>query len=79
MAIYEYSCQECGKQFQARRPMKDADAPIDCPACGAHQAKRSLSLFFAASSGNGALKGAGGGGSSCASCSSSSCATCGGH
>lgn len=78
MAIYEYSCQECGKQFQARRSMKDADAPIECPVCGAHHTKRSLSLFFASGSGSGALKGAGGG-SSCASCSSSSCATCGGH
>lgn len=77
MPIYEYSCQECGKQFQARRPMKDADAPIDCPVCGAHHTKRNLSLFFA-SGGSGALKGAGGA-SSCASCSSSSCATCGGH
>ncbi len=78
MAIYEYNCQNCGNQFQARRPMKDADAPIDCPSCGRGEAKRELSLFFAASNGGGALKGAGGG-SSCSSCSSSSCASCSGH
>ncbi len=79
MPIYEYSCPECGKRFDARRAMKDADAPIACPACGADKSKRGLSLFYAASSGGGALKGAGGGGGGCASCSSTSCASCSGH
>ncbi|HOU15231.1 MAG TPA: zinc ribbon domain-containing protein [Anaerolineae bacterium] len=77
MPIYEYSCQECGARFDARRAMKDADAPIACPVCGAAKAKRGLSLFFASSSG-GAIKEASGG-SGCASCSSSSCASCRGH
>ncbi len=77
MPIYEYSCPKCGKRFDARRAMKDADAPITCPVCGAENAKRGLSLFYAAGS-NGALKGAGGS-SSCASCTSSSCASCGGR
>ncbi|HOT91236.1 MAG TPA: zinc ribbon domain-containing protein [Anaerolineae bacterium] len=77
MPIYEYSCQECGARFDARRAMKDADAPITCPVCGAEKTKRGLSLFFA-NSGSSPLKGAGGGGG-CASCSSSSCASCGGH
>ncbi len=79
MPIYEYRCQECGARFDARRAMKDADAPIVCPVCGAAKTKRGLSLFFANSSGSGSLKGAGGGGGGCASCSSSSCASCGGH
>jgi putative FmdB family regulatory protein len=77
MPIYEYSCPECGNKFDARRAMKDADAPIVCPACGAENARRGLSLFYAAGS-NGALKGAGGS-SSCASCTSSSCSSCSGH
>jgi putative FmdB family regulatory protein len=77
MPIYEYSCPECGKHFDARRAMKDADAPIACPDCGAENAKRGLSLFNTAGS-NGALKDTGGGGG-CASCSSSSCASCSGH
>lgn len=78
MAIYEYNCQECGKHFQARRAMKDADAPIDCPSCGSEEAKRGLSLFFASNS-SGPIKGASGG-SSCGSCSGgASCASCGGH
>jgi putative FmdB family regulatory protein len=81
MAIYEYECSDCGVQFQARRAMKDADAPIACPDCGGFQAKRELSLFFSAraagGSGGSATSTAGGGG--CASCSSHSCSTCGGH
>ena len=27
MAIYEYRCEDCGMKFEARRAMKDADAP----------------------------------------------------
>ncbi|HQE91874.1 MAG TPA: zinc ribbon domain-containing protein [Anaerolineae bacterium] len=77
MPIYEYRCQECGVRFDARRSMKDADAPIVCPACGASKARREVSLFFAAG-GSGSLKGMGGE-SSCATCSSSSCAACRGH
>ena len=74
MAIYEYSCQQCGQQFQARRSMKDADSPIDCPKCGNPKAKRGLSLFFAAN-GSSSIKGASGS-SSCGSCSSNSCSSC---
>ncbi|MGC9520251.1 MAG: FmdB family zinc ribbon protein [Anaerolineae bacterium] len=78
MAIYEYQCQECGLQFEARRAMKDADAPIACPECGSTHAKRGLSMFFSSrSSGGGGSLSSGGGG--CASCTSSSCSTCGGH
>lgn len=77
MPIYEYTCQACNKQFSARRAMKDADAAIPCPDCGAEKAKRGLSKFFAKNS-SGSLSGAGGD-SSCSSCSSSSCGSCGGH
>lgn len=78
MAIYEYSCQNCGTGFEARRAMKDADAPIACPHCGNMKATRGLSLFF---SGNGhsSKSNASTTSSGCASCSSHSCASCGGH
>ncbi|MGC9467568.1 MAG: FmdB family zinc ribbon protein [Anaerolineae bacterium] len=79
MAIYEYQCEDCGVQFEARRAMKDADAPIACPECGGYHAKRGLSLFFSArgGGGNGGLSESASSG--CASCSSHSCSTCGGH
>ncbi len=76
MPIYEYMCQECGARFDARRAMKDADAPIACPQCGTVKTKRGLSLFFASGSSNVSQATSGGG---CASCSSSSCASCRGH
>lgn len=82
MAIYEYSCQTCEAQFQARRAMKDADAPITCPECGGAETLRKLSSFFNPSGGtraslSNASAGSSGGSSSCSSCSASSCSTCG--
>lgn len=77
MAIYEYSCQSCGSGFEARRMMKDADAPIACPQCGNMKAKRGLSLFFSSNSNSSAS--ATTSSSGCTSCSSHSCASCGGH
>ncbi|NLE45618.1 MAG: zinc ribbon domain-containing protein [Chloroflexi bacterium] len=81
MAIYEYRCEDCGMKFEARRAMKDADAPIACPGCGGDHAARGLSTFFSARSGGSGeqLSRGGGGGGGCSSCSSHSCASCGGH
>ena len=80
MAIYEYQCEECGVDFQARRSMKDADALIACPGCGGDHTQRGLSMFFSARSrGGSSASGAAGGNGSCGSCSSHSCASCGGH
>ncbi|HEY75593.1 MAG TPA: zinc ribbon domain-containing protein [Thermoflexia bacterium] len=73
MPLYEYVCDDCGERFEALRSMRDADAPIDCPRCGGHRAKRALSLFAAIGS-EGVVAGSG---SSCSSCSSTSCAGCG--
>lgn len=82
MAIYEYSCKACGEGFQARRMMKDADAPIACPGCGGDETRRGLSLFYASTGGGGSSADhshshAGGGG--CGSCGGGSCASCGSH
>ena len=83
MAIYEYQCEDCGMAFEARRAMKDADAPVACPDCGGFHAKRGLSMFFSARSGGGSgaasLPSASSGGGGCASCSGHSCSSCGGH
>ncbi|MBN1247165.1 MAG: zinc ribbon domain-containing protein [Anaerolineae bacterium] len=79
MAIYEYQCQDCGSQFEARRAMKDADAPISCPACGSQHSQRGLSVFFSARPGGSGSMSTSSSSSGCASCSSHSCASCGGH
>jgi len=78
MAIYEYDCQNCGTGFEARRMMKDADAPIACPQCGNMKANRGLSLFFSANS-NSSANSTITSGNGCGSCSSNSCASCGSH
>ncbi|MFC1912338.1 zinc ribbon domain-containing protein [Chloroflexota bacterium] len=49
MPIYEYECKKCGRKFELRRSINDADAEIKCPGCGGKSAKRLLSLFGTAS------------------------------
>jgi putative FmdB family regulatory protein len=76
MPIYEYMCEDCGTQFEALRPMKDADAPIGCRSCESRRTGRMLSMFYAQSGGRTV---AGTSGTSCGSCSGGSCAGCGAH
>jgi putative FmdB family regulatory protein len=63
MPVYEYLCHTCDTRFEARRLMRDASAPIDCPD-GHQDTTRLLSVF--ASVGHGAAspapQAAGGGG-----------------
>jgi putative FmdB family regulatory protein len=40
MPLYEYECQMCGRLFDARRGIDDGEARIECPTCGAGDAKR---------------------------------------
>ncbi len=74
MPIYEYVCLNCKHQFEAIRPMSQADAPIACQKCGAEDIRRRISLFFAESGGKAV---AGMSEPSCDSCSSGNCSTCG--
>lgn len=34
MAIYEYLCRECGKRFELRRAIADAESQARCTECG---------------------------------------------
>jgi putative FmdB family regulatory protein len=74
MPLYEYQCKECGYQFDALRPIKDADKPIACKQCSSEHSQRQISIFFAQSAGR-VVAGNNGGG--CAGCSGGSCASCG--
>jgi putative FmdB family regulatory protein len=51
MPVYEYRCRTCDTRFEARRPMSEAAAPINCPD-GHLDTTRLLSVF--ASVGHGA-------------------------
>ena len=42
MPIYEYICLDCGNRFEELRPMKDADAPVDCEQCESEHTSRML-------------------------------------
>jgi putative FmdB family regulatory protein len=53
MPVYEYLCRTCETRFEARRPMSEASAQIDCPD-GHPDTTRLLSLF--ASVGAGSVK-----------------------
>lgn len=47
MPMYEYRCQECGKQFEMLRRMQDADEELECPECQSEDVQRLLSTFAA--------------------------------
>jgi putative FmdB family regulatory protein len=74
MPIYEYQCEDCLARFEIIRPMKDADADMDCIKCQSNHVKRLISRFNAAGNGRAII-----GASNCAGCSSGSCSTCGSH
>jgi putative FmdB family regulatory protein len=73
MPLYEYTCDECGRRFDALRSFKDADMPISCENCGSNRTRRCITVFFTQSGG----KVVAGGSPGCAGCAGGSCATCG--
>ena len=44
MAVYEYRCTKCGKQFEILRNMSQADDPAGCPKCKG-KGQRLISVF----------------------------------
>jgi putative FmdB family regulatory protein len=73
MPIYEYICQDCKTRFEVLRPMKDADAPMNCKECESYHTSRAITVFFAQSGGRVVA----GNSSGCGSCTGGSCASCG--
>ncbi len=52
MPIYEYSCEDCGNQFEKLvRRAAEADG-VECPSCGKKQLKQELSVFAAHANGH---------------------------
>lgn len=43
MPMYEYRCQECGRQYEQLRRMSEADTNLVCPQCGSEHVERQLS------------------------------------
>ena len=44
MAVYEYLCPNCRKEFELMRPMSEAEKPAKCPKCGS-KAQKLISGF----------------------------------
>lgn len=47
MALYEYHCNTCDRDFELRRPARESNAPTRCPECESGEVTRKLSLFVA--------------------------------
>ncbi len=49
MAIYEFECRACGKQFEVTMGMTEHDRlkeqPPACPDCGARESRQLVSTF----------------------------------
>ena len=54
MALYEYSCDNCGNVFEKRMPMSEVKQRLKCPSCG-KQAKKVLGSFAFVSSSSGGI------------------------
>jgi putative FmdB family regulatory protein len=65
MPLYEYHCETCERDFEKRRPIKEADAPLQCPECASEQVTRKLSLFISFAKSGSDAQTLGGGGCSC--------------
>jgi len=57
MPEYEYTCTECGRQFEVRKPISQAAEDEQCPSCGG-ETKRKWSATNISSSSCGTSYGA---------------------
>ncbi|MGC8657466.1 MAG: FmdB family zinc ribbon protein [Desulfomonilaceae bacterium] len=45
MPIFEFVCEECGKQFERIFFISECDTAVTCPSCGSERTKKSFSVF----------------------------------
>ena len=69
MAIYEYRCIKCEKNFEVKRSIKEAEGNVECPYCHGVDVKRVYTTFIFNDSRRS-------GSSSCATCTSTTCSSC---
>jgi len=46
MAIYEFTCKDCGTGFEVTCHMDERDAKAVCPKCGSHKVEQKLTAAF---------------------------------
>ncbi len=52
MPIYEYTCKDCGTQFEKLVRSFGASVEVQCPECGSAHTKKGWSLFGTALDGS---------------------------
>jgi putative FmdB family regulatory protein len=57
MPMYEYKCEQCGREFEQLRRMADADRDLVCPECSSDHIRRLLSCFATGGCGTGSSRG----------------------
>ena len=45
MPIFEFVCEECGKEFERICFISECDENVSCPACDSKRTKKSFSVF----------------------------------
>jgi len=43
MPLYEFKCEDCGKQYEEL--VINSDAPVKCPKCGSEKTRKLVSTF----------------------------------
>ena len=69
MPIFEYTCQDCGEEFEAF--VSGSNSDVYCTKCNSRNIKKRFSVF-----GMKGVEKQTSSGSSCTTCSTSSCSTC---
>ena len=43
MPTYDFTCKDCGHEFEKNVPLDDRDKPVQCPECGKKKSIRAVS------------------------------------
>jgi putative FmdB family regulatory protein len=46
MAVYEFTCKDCGTSFEVTCHMEEREAKAVCPKCGSHQVDQKFTAEF---------------------------------
>jgi len=74
MPIFEFACQNCGKEFE--RLVFRTDEKVECPECGQESVTKLMSACAFKTDYHGVMSTPSSGKSSCSGCSATSCISC---
>lgn len=69
MPLFDFTCQQCGKEFELL--VMGGQRPV-CPHCGSEELRKGLSGFSV----RGGTKASGGSSAKCSGCAGGSCSSC---